>query len=158
LIDATLHTHYGALHSGRLVLLGVLAVLLRRSTPTRPHPAKFEWAIWPVAAGIAWTFSSSGHADTTNPSWLSILADSAHLLAMAAWVGGLVMVVAGLLPRREPDELRQVLPVFSRVAFIAVITMARPAPTRLARRRIVRALFSTEYGLLSTRRSSCLSA
>ena len=34
------------------------------------------------------------------------------------------MLVGAVLPRREPDELRAVLPVFSRVAFIAVVVLA----------------------------------
>jgi copper transport protein len=54
-----------------------------------------------------------------------------------------------VLPRREPAELRAVLPVFSRVAFTAVVTLAVTG-TYAAWRGIgtVHAIFSTKYGLL----------
>ena len=40
-----------------------------------------------------------------------------HLMAMAAWVGGLVMLLVAVLPRRDPDELQVLLPVFSELPF-----------------------------------------
>jgi copper transport protein len=137
------------MHSARLLLLGLIAALLAVSLQPGRTRARFEWALVPLAAAVAWTFSEAGHPDTTKPPWLSILADSLHLLAMAAWVGGLVMVVAALLPRREPDELAEVLPVFSAVAFTAVIVMASTG-TYAAWRGVGSwgALFTTEYGLL----------
>jgi copper transport protein len=68
---------------------------------------------------------------------------------MSAWVGGLVMVVAAVLPRREPAELRAVLPVFSRVAFVSVATLAVTG-TYAAWRGIgsIHAILHTDYGLL----------
>jgi copper transport protein len=72
-----------------------------------------------------------------------------HLLAMAAWVGGLAMVLGSVLPRREPDELRAVLPVFSKVAFGAVLVLIASG-TYSAFRGIgtVHAIFDTTYGVL----------
>ncbi|MCW2497116.1 copper resistance protein CopC [Jatrophihabitans sp.] len=149
LVDATLHTHYGELHSGRLLMLGLLAVLLGAALQPGRDRQWWERAVWPLAAGIVWTFSDSGHPATTNPSWLSILNDGLHLLAMATWVGGLVMIVGVLLPRREPEELRRVLPVFSAAAFGSVVVLAVTG-TYAAWRGIgsLRAIFTTEYGLL----------
>ena len=68
---------------------------------------------------------------------------------MATWVGGLVILVAALLPRRDPDELDAVLPVFSKVAFVAVVVLAVTG-TYAAWRGVGswRAFFHTEYGLL----------
>jgi copper transport protein len=150
LLDGTLHTDYGQFHSGRLLLLGALAVLLGWSLQgVERRRARFEDAVWPLLIGVAVTFSATGHADTTNPRWLSIAADVLHLCSMAAWVGGLVMVLVAVLPRREPEELRTVLPVFSRVAFISVITLA-VSGTYAAWRGIgsLGAIFGTDYGLL----------
>jgi len=149
LIDATLHTDYGTLHSSRLLLLGVLAGLLGRALQPGAQPEWWERAFWPTAVVIVWTFSDTGHATTTNPTWLSLGADCLHLLAMATWVGGLIMIVGALLPRGEPDVLRRVLPVFSTAAFTSVIVLVVTG-TYAAWRGIgsLRAIFGTEYGLL----------
>lgn len=149
LIDATLHGDYGQLHCARLLLLGALAVVLGYALQPGQVRSRFDDAFWPLGIGVAYTFSATGHATTTSPSWLSITADTAHLCAMALWVGGLVLVVFALLPRRDPDELREALPVFSRVAFTSVVVLAVTG-TYAAWRGIGswRALFHTEYGVL----------
>jgi copper transport protein len=148
LLDDTLHTDYGQFHCARLLLLGALAVLLGSVLQPRRR-ARFEDATWPLLIGIALTFSVVGHADTTNPNWLSITADVVHLCAMAVWVGGLAMLVCAVLPRREPAELRAVLPTFSRAAFVAVIAIAVTG-AYAAWRGIGawRAILGTDYGLL----------
>jgi copper transport protein len=112
LLDAALHTTFGRACAARLVLLGVLASLIGR---------RARAACAAVGVGLCVTYSLSGHADT-HP--LSVVSDSAHLIAMSLWVGGLVHLLVALLPRREPLELRGVLPVFSRVAFGCVSVLA----------------------------------
>jgi copper transport protein len=42
---------------------------------------------------------------------------------VAVWLGGLVFLAAVVLPRRRPEELRTLLPRFSRLAFSAVTAM-----------------------------------
>jgi copper transport protein len=149
LLDDTLHATYGTLHSLRLVLLGVLAVLFARSLQADARPARWELAAGAVGVAIAWTFSAGGHGATTSPSWISIPDDMLHVLAMATWLGGLLMLVLAVLPRREPSELRAVLPRFSSVAFVAVCVLAASG-TYSAFRGIgtVDAIFTTTYGLL----------
>jgi copper transport protein len=147
LVNATLHADYGQLHSLRLLLLGALAIVL--GLALQPRRSRLDAAFWPLVVGIAYTFSAVGHAATDSPVWLSIPADMLHLLAMVAWVGGLVLVLAALLPRREPEELHEALPVFSRVAFTSVVVLAVTG-TYAAWRGVGswRALVQTEYGLL----------
>jgi copper transport protein len=153
LLDGTLHTRYGQYHSVRLVLLGLAALLLAPALAPvlergeRRRPVQAAGLL--LGGGVAFTFSAVGHAATTSPVWLSEAADLLHICAMAAWVGGLVLVVAALLPRREPAELRAVLPVFSRVAFTAVLVMAATG-TYAAWHGVgtVHAIFATTYGLL----------
>jgi copper transport protein len=149
LLDNTLHTDYGQLHSLRLLLLGVLAVLYARSLQADARPARWEAVYGAVALGLVWTFSDAGHGATTSPAWLSVSIDMLHLLSMAAWVGGLAMVLGSVLPRREPDELRAVLPVFSRVAFTSVLVLIASG-TYSAWRGIgtIHAIFTTTYGVL----------
>jgi copper transport protein len=148
LLDGTLHEHFGELVSLRLVLLGALALLLGRALQPRA-PSRLETAVWPLAIGMALTFADAGHADTTSPRWLSVLLDGLHVLAMTAWLGGLVMLVLAVLPRRAPDELRAVLPAFSRVAFSAVAVLGITG-TYAAWRGVGSwdAVFDTTYGWL----------
>ncbi len=149
LVDATLHTDYGQYHCVRLMLLGLLALLLGRALRPGRVRTGVENVAWPAAVAIAFTFSATGHARTTDPSWLSLAADTAHLSAMAVWVGGLVILIGAVLPRREAVETGAVLPVFSRAGFTAVIVLAVTG-TYAAWRGVGswRAFVSTEYGLL----------
>jgi copper transport protein len=150
LLDDTLHTHYGELHSLRLVLLGAVAVLLARSLQPDARPARWELVGGSaLALGVAWTFSDAGHANTTSPTWFSVADDMIHLLSVSAWLGGLVMLVGAVLPRREPDELRSVLPTFSRTA-LACIVLLVASGLYSAFRGIgtVDAIFTTTYGRL----------
>lgn len=152
LVDAALHGDYGQLHCARLVLLGLIGLVLGRALQpgaVEPARSRADDAYWPLLLGIAYTFSASGHAMTTSPAWLSIGADMLHLCAMAGWVGGLAVVVGALLPRREPDELRAALPVFSRVAFAAVTVLAVTGGYAAWRGvGSLPAIVHTEYGLL----------
>jgi copper transport protein len=149
LLDDTLHTSYGQLHCLRLVLLGLIALVFARSLQADARPARWEAVVAALGAGVAFSFSDSGHGATTSPAWLSVPIDMLHILSMAVWIGGLVMLVAAVLPRREPDELRTALPLFSTVAFAAVLVLAASG-TYAAFRGIgtVDAIFTTTYGLL----------
>ena len=135
LLADTLKLEYGELHVARLALLLLLAVLPQRVF------------FWPVMAGIAYTFAAVGHPRTTDPVWLSIGFDMLHLLAIAAWIGGVVMILVGVLPRAA--DLGHILPVYSKVAFTAVVVIALTG-AYAAYRGVGswRALFDTEYGLL----------
>ena len=135
LVTDTLKLEFGALHVVRLALLLLLAVL---------PPRVF---FWPLMVGIAYTFSAVGHPRTTDPVWLSIGFDMLHLLAIAAWIGGVVMILVGVLPRAA--DLAHILAVYSKVAFSAVSVIALTG-TYAAVRGVGswRALLHTEYGLL----------
>jgi copper transport protein len=149
LLDDTLHTDYGQLHSVRLVLLGALALVFARSLREDARPARWEVIAGALGIGVVFTISDVGHAVTTSPAWLSVWIDMAHLLAMATWIGGLVMVVGAVLPRREPAELRAALPVFSSVAFTAVtVLVASGAYSAWRGIGTVHAIFHTTYGWL----------
>jgi copper transport protein len=155
LLNATLSTGYGRMHLVRLLVLAVYAVLLARMTASRssavPRLQISRWAhaAWPAAVALLLTFSLIGHPTTTDPRWLSIGADVLHLAAMSIWVGGLVMLIAALLPGRDPDQLHRALPVISRVSFTAVVVIAASGGYA-AWRGIGRleAILTTEYGLL----------
>jgi copper transport protein len=148
MLDNTLHTSYGLWHSTRVLLLGVLAVVWQGRRDSR-RIGWLEELSWLLLGGVVVTFSLVGHAQTTSPRWLSITADALHVAAMATWAGGLVMLLLAIMPRRDPSELRAVLPVFSRVALGCVAVLGATGLYAAIRGvGMWRALFTTEYGLL----------
>ena len=148
LITDTLHSTYGQLHCVRLVLLGLLALVLTGALQDSRERPRREAALL-LGVGVALTFAAAGHPDTTPPSWVSVPLDMAHLLAMAAWVGGLVMLTVAVLPRREPAELVAALPVYSTVAFTSVVVLAGTGAWAAWHGiGTTSAVFTTTYGLL----------
>jgi copper transport protein len=123
LLDATLHTTFGTAHSIRLLLLGVLGAVLAAQlrVPERSRLAEVSAAL---GIGLVLTYAVSGHAESEDPRWLAMTSYAAHLTAMAVWLGGLLYLLVAVLPRREPGELRRVLPVFSRTAMVCVTVLA----------------------------------
>ena len=123
LLDATLHTTFGTAHSIRLLLLGALGAVLAAQlrVPERSRLAEVSGAL---GIGLVLTYAVSGHAESENPRWLAMTSFAAHLSAMAVWLGGLLYLLVAVLPRREPAELRRVLPVFSRTAMVCVVALA----------------------------------
>ncbi|WP_433214160.1 copper resistance D family protein [Microtetraspora malaysiensis] len=77
---------------------------------------------------LTWTLAD--HAQTGVQTWLAVPATSLHLLAMALWLGGLiVLAVCVLIPegRREPTRaisLEPALPRFSQLAQICFAVIA----------------------------------
>jgi copper transport protein len=124
LLAATLGTDYGRYllaRIGVLVVGGALLVVaprpLGRSTQVAAH------ALLGVALPATW--SGTGHANA-NANALGVLADTAHLVAMSAWLGGLVLLTAAVLPRAAAHPLGDVataLTRFSRLAMAAVGTL-----------------------------------
>ncbi|MFI6084566.1 copper resistance CopC/CopD family protein [Streptomyces sp. NPDC051217] len=75
-----------------------------------------------VAAGIAGTWALSEHASTGIQTGLAMPLDVLHLLAVAAWLGGLVSLLIALY--RTPDIERAAVQRFSRIAFGSVVVLA----------------------------------
>ncbi|MET9557876.1 copper resistance protein CopC [Streptomyces sp. NPDC006645] len=75
-----------------------------------------------VAAGIAGTWALSEHASTGIQTGLAMPLDVLHLLAVAAWLGGLVSLLVAL--HQAPDIERAAVRRFSRIAFTSVIVLA----------------------------------
>ncbi|MEU2389191.1 copper resistance protein CopC [Streptomyces sp. NPDC007369] len=75
-----------------------------------------------VSAGIAATWALSEHASTGIQPGIAMPADILHLLAAAAWLGGLAALLVALhkVPGMERDAVRR----FSRLAFAAVLILA----------------------------------
>ncbi|MFN8016739.1 MAG: copper resistance protein CopC [Acidimicrobiales bacterium] len=81
--------------------LGLVAVIVTAGLP-------WDGAVRKVALAGAWLaplgFVLTGHTRTMSPLWLGYLADAAHLLAAAIWLGGLVATVVAVGRRRDEGD------------------------------------------------------
>ena len=75
------------------------------------------------------------------------VADFVHLTALSLWIGGLATLLFGVLPRRRPDELRTVVPGYSTLALLCVLSVVASG-TVMAWQLLggVSALVDTTYG------------
>jgi copper transport protein len=150
---AVLTTRYGIVSAARLALLVVLlpvVILLGRPRPPRtgePREQLAEDAAALGAIGLLLTPGLAGHAGTGFMIPLGIFADVVHLAAVSIWLGGLVVLTGVVLRSGDPGALREVVPRFSRVAFLAVVTITVSGVVQAWRQLgTVGALTSTAYG------------
>ncbi|MFG2668212.1 copper resistance protein CopC [Streptomyces sp. NPDC048387] len=140
-LKAVLETKTGASFMSRLLLLGAAALFIavlfgayaRRQKNAGAQSAEetkdtsdlaFGLGIGGtvVAAGIAATWALAEHASTGIQPGIAMPVDILHLLAVAAWLGGLVTLLVAL--RTAADIERAAVKRFSRVAFISVVVLA----------------------------------
>ena len=72
------------------------------------------------------TFLVDGHTRTVDPAWVMWLGDAVHLLAGAAWLGGLVVLAGVVRARRREDDpvgAADVVARYSRVATWALVAV-----------------------------------
>lgn len=115
LLREVLGTTYGVATLARLALALLGAALVAR-TRLRPGPT----ILYGVALAVG--FALAGHAVSTRPRWISVPVDAVHVLAMSAWLGGLLLLVAQVLRRRDEETLR-VARRFSTLALVAVVAL-----------------------------------
>ena len=145
----TFDTRYGRVALLRLAILVVILPLLvwwlRR--PDRRAPAWWLALMALAGVGLSLTPALAGHASAGEHVALAIPADTVHVGAMAGWLGGLVVLVAVVMPRKDPDEMRSVLVRFSAVALGAVVLLVVTGGFQ-AWRQIgsIDALKNTDYG------------
>jgi copper transport protein len=175
-LGEVLRTRYGRAGLLRLGLL-VVAVLVwiawaKRPSAAAPSPvrgtslgaAAVETAAakWIVVAGtlcmlaLLATPGLAGHAATADPAPLNLGADILHLSAAAAWIGGLVTMLAGAFPATAslgPVERTRVLaPVIARFSDAAVVAVAVLVVSGTYRSWVeigtLASLTNTSYGLV----------
>lgn len=131
-LQEVLDTKPGAALVTRLLLLGAAALFIavlfgtyaRREDAVEKKDLTFGLAVGGgvVAAGIAATWAMSEHASTGVQAGVAMPVDVLHLLAVAAWLGGLVSLLVALY--RTPDIGSSAVRRFSRVAFGSVLVLA----------------------------------
>ncbi|MEV3852906.1 copper resistance protein CopC [Streptomyces sp. NPDC050095] len=135
LLGQVLQTKTGAALSSRLLLLAAAALFIavlfgayvKRAEDGDKKEVKdltFGLAIGGavVAAGLAATWAMAEHASTGLQAGIAMPVDILHLLAVAAWLGGLTSLLVALYraPSIEGSAVRR----FSRVAFWSVVTLS----------------------------------
>jgi copper transport protein len=149
-----LDTRYGKVALVRLALLVAAWPLLRVLVHRRPaveHPLPWWWKVSAllVGAGIAVTPGIAGHATSGIQTTLAVPADLVHVAGMACWLGGLVVLCVAVLPRRDVDELRAVLPRYSALALGAIVALVVSGAYQAWRQvGSLDALRNTDYGKL----------
>ncbi|MFC8625819.1 copper resistance CopC/CopD family protein [Streptomyces anulatus] len=131
-LQSVLDTKPGAALVSRLLLLGAAALFIavlfgtyaRREDEQERKDLTFGLAVGGgvVAAGIAATWAMSEHASTGIQASIAMPVDVAHLLAVAAWLGGLASLLVALY--RTPDIGSASVRSFSAVAFGSVVVLA----------------------------------
>jgi copper transport protein len=151
-----LDTRFGRVWLLRLVLLALAFPLLRMLVNRRPvieYPLPRWWgpAAAAVGVGLLFTPGLSGHASSGRLVPLGFPADAIHLGAVSLWLGGLVVLVAVVLRPKNIDELRAVVPRFSRLALTAVcVIVATGVFQALRQLGSISDLRDTDYGKLLT--------
>ncbi|WP_328943635.1 copper resistance protein CopC [Streptomyces sp. NBC_00250] len=131
-LKAVLETKTGAALTSRLLLLGAAALFVavlfgayaRRTDPKEKKDLAFGLGIGGtvVAAGIAGTWALAEHASTGIQPGVAMPVDILHLLAVAAWLGGLTVLLVSLY--KAPSVDRSAIERFSKVAFGSVAVLA----------------------------------
>ncbi|WP_405751040.1 copper resistance protein CopC [Streptomyces sp. NBC_00012] len=131
-LQAVLDTKPGAALVSRLLLLGASALFIavlfgtypRREDEREKRDLTFGLAIGGtvIAAGIAGTWALAEHASTGIQPGIAMPVDVLHLLAVAAWLGGLTALLVALY--RTPDIDAAAVRRFSGIAFGSVVVLA----------------------------------
>ncbi len=152
-------TRFGKSYAARLVFVAAAAVLVARLRRHRTSPAARAWfvavsALVGVAILATWGFAD--HASTGSLVWLAVPFDVVHLGAASIWLGGLVMIVAVVLPARrglsgvDTGAVREAVLRFSQWALASVIAIVATGVFAAWRQVGVSwgALTTTPYGKL----------
>jgi copper transport protein len=105
----------------------------------------------PVALAIVAVLAATlvAQSDAVGGSWqiAKILVTVGHVLAVAAWLGGLVALAAVTIPGNNVPELERLIPRFSIVAVFSVVTLVITGPIHaLAIAGGTGALVNSRYG------------
>ncbi|MEV5144383.1 copper resistance protein CopC [Streptomyces sp. NPDC052727] len=134
LLGQVMQTKTGAALVSRLLLLAAAALFVavlfgaypRREQGEEKRDLTFGLAVGGVvvAAGLATSWAMAEHASTGLQPGIAMPVDVVHLLAVAAWLGGLTALLTALYraPAETPVEAAAVRR-FSRVAFGSVLAL-----------------------------------
>ncbi|MFJ8717064.1 copper resistance protein CopC [Streptomyces violaceus] len=129
-----------------LLLTAVFLVWLSRSRDRREPVALAAGTA--LAVGLALTWAAAEHASAGIQVPLAMTSSVLHLLATGVWLGGLVALLL-TLRRSSGEDLTEVVPRFSRIAFASVTVLVVTGVYQSWRGLgSVSALTGTSYGRL----------
>jgi putative copper export protein/methionine-rich copper-binding protein CopC len=144
----SMHYRFGRVAAARVALIGIAAFLttrLGKGGATTARSARWCAAAAAVAVGLFETVVLLGHNGRGGA--VTEAARFIHTIGVSVWLGGLLMLLLVVLPRRGGEELAALLPRFSMLATVAVGSLV-VAGTMLAVDLVgaANALPSTTYG------------
>ena len=144
-ISAVWDTRFGKVWMLRLVLLVVAALLLRMMVRHRGPLPGWWFAIAGVAGlALSATPGLAGHASTGRWTMIALPADMFHVLGMAVWLGGLVMLA---IARTDDHAYARVAERFSGLALGAVVILVITGTFQSIRQvQPISALWDANYG------------
>jgi copper transport protein len=121
-IDDVLATRFGAALRDRALLALVIVPLLLTLVRELPRWARITRDVVFVALGVsvAATFAYAGHGATGRMTYVALPADMVHILAAAAWFGGLVVLAVALRDPGQPQGAARATDRFAVVALPAI--------------------------------------
>ncbi|HET9517861.1 MAG TPA: copper resistance protein CopC [Actinoplanes sp.] len=151
-LQDVLGSTYGTVLLVRFGVLCAAVLLLRPVLRGAGEQSRADVAVLAVLGLIALaTWPLAGHPAASPVVALSVVADAVHLAAVVVWLGGLVMLLAFLLPQANGRELGAILPIWSRWASAAVGALIVGGVVQaVIEVRSFGNLFDTTYGRLVT--------
>jgi len=147
-LAGVLGTRFSRIIAYRIMFFGFgfLALAMLRVGGTRALQSRWWRALAGTAAGgVLLTHALLGHASSEGIA--ARLALFIHLAGVTVWLGGLIFLAIVVFPRRRSEEVRTVLPAFSRLAFSAVTAMVLAGAVMVLRvAPNITALPATGYG------------
>jgi copper transport protein len=140
-------SHYGHVLFARLALVVVLCVA---ATPLFHGSRVAHYVAGAAVVMLPVTWAVAGHGGAGSNAPLAALSESIHVAAVTIWLGGLLMLLAVLLPRPDAGVQLLVLPRFSNVA-LGCVTAIIATGTYQEIREVglsLTALTTTTYGRL----------
>ena len=145
---AVLGSPFGAAQLTRLGVLLAATLLIRPIVTGAGGRADRVILVLLALVGFV-TWPLGGHPAASPVPPISVVADTIHLVSMAVWLGGLLMLVLFLLRWANDTELGAILPIWSRWATLAVAGLVLAGVVQgLLEVGSLTALVSTTYGRL----------
>lgn len=136
----------GALTLARMAL-AALAYACAKDVLSSARQLRPAILVWQLLMIQTFVLTSNAWGGPWAP--VKIIATTGHVAATAAWLGGLVVLAAVLIPGRALDALHDVLPRFSSVAIVSVVTLVITGTVHaLAIAGGVGALVDSTYGIV----------
>ena len=128
------------------LLAGVVLVGLLQQQERAARSSGWRVGLAAVSFGLLRTIGMTAHDDAAHPL-AGAIADTVHLAGVSLWIGGLFILLLGVLPRRQPEELSVAVARYSNLALGGMLAIIG-AGVVLAWQVVgsIHALIHTSYG------------